>query len=329
MRAGNEAACAKALGRTLREMGVQREDFRAWVELNTGLWKDTTTPTIPLCAVVRNVLQAADHDHVALLSEKYFDVHRQLMAEHFMSHEEARAFLTNAYLMIDLARLERLSGAQISKLLSNEDHQVQFSRQSVNYLMASLGYNCLLHQKQVARLYMRDASSEFAFFADADVQTAAEIVDVAAKILGCTSPIMEALGALAPANDLAYFPPYLQVLHYQCTIAEFYDHSATDMYEFSPRGNAAMWLFEQYPDALATAGNPYLNNLKSVGTLDDSWVRSKKQKARPGAKSLLTILLGLDSMGFSQSRDWQLLQIGRIYPSSVTMSLAKEIVLHW
>ncbi|MED5615617.1 hypothetical protein [Janthinobacterium sp. P210005] len=303
MRVEKELQCSVAFEATLVGMGIIEADFRAWVELQTGTWRDSGAPSAEFCIATQAVLRAADSEHGLVLADKYFIIHRQLISEHFMSHEEARAFLTNAFLMADLAQLERLSGAQISRLLSQGHEQLKFSRQSVGYLLESLGRTCSLSVEQVKLLYQSDTESEISVFADSDMNASAEIVAGSATLLGFPYDIKEALGTLCPADDLAYFPPYLQILHYQCTIAEFYDHAATDMYEFSPRGNAALWLFAQYPDALSTAGNPYLNNLKSVGNLDDSWVRSKKLKARPGAKSLLDILKGLESLRFAARRE--------------------------
>jgi hypothetical protein len=188
----------------------------------------------------------------------------------------------------------------------------------------------VLTTAQVEQLFISDAAAELSYFADADVNLASDIVANTASILGYSNRVAEALKILAPATDLAYFPPYLQILHYQCTIAEFFDHAATDMYEFSPRGTAALWLFERYPAALSSAGNPFLNNLKSVGTLDDSWVRSKKQKARPGARALLDILNGLESLQFAARRELAKvirLWLHRVMRMSVPLNIALPVTL--
>jgi hypothetical protein len=54
---------------------------------------------------------------------------------------------------------------------------------------------------------------------------------------------------------------------------------------------------------LSTAGNPYLNNAKSVGEVDESWVRSKKPNERGGAKALHEILAGLEKLRFAARRE--------------------------
>jgi hypothetical protein len=54
---------------------------------------------------------------------------------------------------------------------------------------------------------------------------------------------------------------------------------------------------------MATAGNPFLNNAKSVERVTISWVRSKRIAERPGATALLAILEGLEVMGFAARRE--------------------------
>src|SRR3546814_11380722 len=76
-----------------------------------------------------------------------------------------------------------------------------------------------------------------------------------------------------------------------------------DLYEFSPRGVAANWLFQEYPDSIAGASNPFLNNAKAVEVIDESWVRSKRSAERPGARAIYHLLSMLDGLGFSARRE--------------------------
>lgn len=298
-----EAACGRVLLSELRACGLVHGDFRGWLELHLGDWKDTGTPSLPLIRVVRAILREANSDTTPSLADKYFLVHQRLIAEHLMSHQEARAFLSSAFLMIDLARRELFSAAQISKLLERRDERVQFSRQAMTLLLESVGLKRELLIGDVSRLYAKDQNLELSMFADADMETAGQLVADEALSLGFPDEIQSALRTLAPSANLAAFPPYLQVLHYQCMIAEFYDHAITDLYEFSPRGQAAGWLFNAYPTSLVNAGNPFLNNMKSVGRIDSTWARSKKQAELPGATALLQILVGLEAMSFAARRE--------------------------
>lgn len=298
-----EAACGRVLLNELRAFGLARGDFRGWLELHLGDWRDAGSPSVPLIRVVRAILREANSDTTPPLAEKYFLVHQRLISEHLMSHQEARAFLSSAFLMIDLARRELFSAAQISKLLERRDERVQFSRQAMTLLIEAVGLKRELLLGDVSRLFTKDQNLELPSFADADIETAGQLVADEALSLGFPDEIQDALCTLAPSANLAAFPAYLQVLHYQCMIAEFYDHAITDLYEFSPRGQAAGWLFNSYPTSLVSAGNPFLNNMKSVGRIDSTWARSKKQAELPGATALLRILVGLEAMSFAARRE--------------------------
>src|SRR5690606_19731858 len=65
----------------------------------------------------------------------------------------------------------------------------------------------------------------------------------------------------------------------------------------------ARWLFDSYPDVLASAANPFLNNAKSVERADIGWVRMKKKAERPGTAALECILSNLEMMGFAARRE--------------------------
>jgi hypothetical protein len=99
-----------------------------------------------------------------------------------------------------------------------------------------------------------------------------------------------------------------------------------DLYEFNPRGRIAEWLFDQYPDALVSASNPFLNNAKSVERIDPAWVRSKKKGERPGANALFLILHSLDTLGFAARQElasWTRRWIHRLfkYTGDVTVEI--------
>ncbi|MBB1634795.1 hypothetical protein A9975_28565 [Cupriavidus sp. UME77] len=226
-----------------------------------------------------------------------------------MSHFQATAFLSHIFLIVDLAADEGLSSAQIAKLLAEIDPRVGFSRQSIATALQAVKLEPGLELKNVQRLFTRDQNSELKAFADADLATAIQLVSDKASRLGFEGNMEMALTDLLRVNISAgqeetfAYVPYLQILHYQCVIADAFDHAITDLYEFAPRGRAALWLFDQYPPALATAGNPFLNNAKSVERIDESWARSKKPSELPGASALVFVLSGMEVMSFAARRE--------------------------
>jgi hypothetical protein len=117
------------------------------------------------------------------------------------------------------------------------------------------------------------------------------------------------------------------MLHYQCVIAEFFDHAVTVLYEFAPRGAVAEWLFAQYPGDLSGAGNPFLNNAKSVDRLDAAWARSKdRQGLLSPASALFEIVAGLEVMGFAARQElsgWLRRWLLRVI--RLTRPLAREV----
>lgn len=313
-RQGTARVCGASLKKQLKGYRVISDDFSNWVSLQLDQWRLSQKPSSELREVVRRQILAtcaeAPPDVTAYgmrLAEGYFSVHNKLIDEHLMLHEEAVTFLSHAFLIAHLASSEKLSAAQIASLLTQRDQRARFSRQSIASTLETLGIGPDLSDHQVATLYRRDASQELAAFADADLITAAELVAAAGQTLGYQGDLLPILTILAPtlgpAGISSPYTPYLQILHYQCSIAEYFDHAVTDLYEFSPRGSACNWLHNQYPHSIAGAGNPFLNNAKSVEVADIGWVRSKKRKERPGAMALLSILQGMQAMGFFARRE--------------------------
>ncbi len=302
-RASSEEKCAEVLRLRFAQERVVEDDYLNWVKLHLGKWAETEKIPEQLSTALKEILLDADGASGKRTGDAYERLYRKLRTDHTLAHDECRAFLSHAFLIQDLATIDRLSAAQISKLLAQRDGRVRFSRQSVGDFLDILGIPPKLSERQLQELVYLDHSEEPAYFADADVAASAAIVADAASQLGFVGDFEALLRALYVETQPATFTPYLQILHYQCVIAEFFDHALTDLYEFAPRGAAAQWLFGQYPESMATAGNPFLNNAKSVERVSISWVRSKRVAERPGAAALLALLEGLEAMGFAARRE--------------------------
>jgi len=334
-RHGKDGVSAIAFKNSLKALGVGSDDFSGWISLRINEWRENEKPSPDLKEIVRSVIYASldgiesrIFSYGKKLGDSYFDIHEKLVEEHLMSHEEAVTFLSHSFLIIHLAFEEKISAAQIASLLVQRDQRASFSRQSIASFLDALGLEPKLSLDQVKSLYLKDSTQELKMFADADIFTAAEIVASAAEKLGYQGDLLESLKILASSSDLDFsnapYTPYLQILHYQCSIVEYFDHAVKDLYEFSPRGVACNWLHKNYPDSIAGAANPFLNNAKSVEVVDIGWVRSKKRKERPGALALLSILQGLQAMGFSSKRElawWIRLWLHRIIKFSAASAI--------
>jgi hypothetical protein len=254
---------------------------------------------------LRAALRAGDPVWGAQLARSYEQLHEALVTRHLLSFEESSAFLSHSRLIAQLAA-EAMSAAQIAGVLSARDRRVAFSWQAVQDVLARLGLRRALDAIKVEALHARDEELEELLFADADFQEAAAIVGRVGVDLGFPGDLEDLLLRLFPPDPEASsrHGPYLQILHYQCVIAEFFDHALTVLYEFAPRGAVAEWVFARYPGDLSGAGNPFLNNAKSVDRLDSAWARSKdRQGLLSPASALVGIVSGLEVMGFAARQE--------------------------
>jgi hypothetical protein len=290
---------------TLDGFGVTEVDRPDWLKLYRDAWRSQPDqPDANFRLIVEAAIRAGDTDYGERLAREYFSLHSGLRATFELSTNEASAFLSHSVLVGRLSDRQRMSSAQIAKLLTQRDTRVGFSRQSVEKLVTKLATKRSFERDDVERVFLEDTSLEENQLADSDLVDASKTVGRIANDLGIYSNIGDYLLVLANLNDVSRYSPYIQILHYQCTIAEFFDHALTDIYEFSPRSNRVRWLVEQYPDALVNAANPFLNNAKSVERLNMGWARSKMRQDRyPGACALVEILTALENLGFAARRE--------------------------
>lgn len=297
-----EDSCINELLSVLDEKDWQPDDFAVWLQTELLNWR-THERTAEFSKLVRRLLVASHSELGEAISQSYFDCHRTLIEKHHLAFDEASEYLSHAYLIVDLAKRYRMSAAQIAKLLNARDFSAVFTRQSVDSILGKLQLSTKLDLESVKLLFDADRERERVDFADSEVATATATVATVAKRLSPQADLYRPLLILAGDQNPSQFSAYLQILHYQTCIAEFYDHAVTDIYEFKPRGEIAKWVFEQYPDSLVKAGNPFLNNAKSVEQLTEGWARSKKTNEQPGAFALVYCLDVLERLGFAGRRE--------------------------
>jgi hypothetical protein len=286
----------------LESQAIAEADISIWLALELDGWRQAGKPSPHLEAAVFAYIDAGDDPLASLLAEKYFALHRRLATEPLLGHDGASALLSHARLIVLLASDESLSAAQIAKLIAARDTRTPIVWRQIDAVLGMLGCEPSLQLADVEQLYAVDRGLELEVFADADEAVCVEMVAEAGRRLGFPGDIDGALRALFP-EDHSPKGPYLQILHFQCVLAEFYDHDLSAIYEFNPRGEASEWLFAQYPDSLEVAGNPFLNNAKSVDKLGPEWARSKDAGRRAEAYALVQLVEGLDSMGFAAKRE--------------------------
>jgi len=310
-----EDRCAEHLEKYIQGLSGVQANPGSWLDLELNGWRLSGMPSRVLRDLFRQLFVIAaefeaDTTRQAYLdfSLSYFEAHASIVEIKRYSFTEATATLSHASLIIALAAENQLSAAQMARMVSPKDSRANLNRQVIAEILRYARIPRKIARQQVVDVFSRDAEGEIAAFRDASLEVAAREVALAAESFSASGDLLLSLLELTPVLSAegaltSPYTPYLQILHYQCTIAEYYDHDVRDLYEFSPRGEAAEWLFNQYPSAIAGASNPFLNNAKSVEVLDEGWVRSKKSAETPGARALLAIIKTMDGMGFLARRE--------------------------
>jgi hypothetical protein len=302
--ADGERDAVEATAAKLQFLGVDAADAASWLRLEIEGWRESGRPSPDLVAIAATYLEAGDPGLGPQLAASYFPLHARLGDRPLIDHDSASAVLSHARLIVLLAAEESLSAAQVAKLITTRDHRVPIAWPEVAMILAELQSAPSLSLEEVEGAYETDQELELEFFADADERDCIATVADVARRLGFPGDLGEPLTTL-------FFPaekphgPYLQMLHIQCTIAEFYDHALNVLYEFNPRGQAAEWLFERYPSSITAARDPFVNNAKSVDEMTRAWATSKRRDPaiERQAHALVSIVEGLDSMGFAARRE--------------------------
>lgn len=296
-----EDAAVDAAREVLAGLGVDIADAPLWLEVGLEEWRESGAPGKGFAAVVAAYIAASDDEPGRRLAASYFDLHKRLREQPRFDHDSASALLSHARLIDLLAREEKLSASQVAKLVSARDTRVPASWMQIRIILREAKLAPTMSVKSVEDVYEADEALEIELFGDSDERVCAEMVAAAARNLGFAGDLLGALGTLLP-RDHAPFGPYLQMLHYQCIIAEYYDHALSSIYEFTPRGKAPKWLLDKYPPALEVAKNPFLNNAKGVDQLNYAWARRRNDQPHQ-AHALVSTIQGLDSMGYAAKRE--------------------------
>jgi len=291
----NEEGFLQDVSRRLVEMDIDLLDQPEAILYYYDVWKSSGDPPVKL---LKSLLPAS-----LLLSEiNYFDLHRDLRQKQYMTFRESSLLLSHIRLISRLAKKERMTAAKIAKLLCSMDSRLTVTWRNLKPVLAVLKLVPSVELDQMQELYHQDGKTEEVQFADASLEECTAILKVKAD--GLRFPIDLACQLDILVAKETRFEPYLQILLFQCSILKFYDHVPSVLYEFSPRGRAAQWLFEQFSEAgIHVAGNPVLNNAKSVEVLNFHWAQSKKADKSLSSLALARIIWGLDQMSFCEANE--------------------------
>lgn len=299
-----ESDCVQAMKEYFNEFHEEQiEDHAVWLNGQVKYWDESGKASPELRKLVTTLLAAGNEDQSEAICKNYFAAHDELVKKQLVPSALARSFLSHLLLISRLASEEKMSCAQISQVVDTMNPAAGFSRRSIEAVLKKMSMAPSISLEDISTLYDMDEKLAPDFFKDAVLEECAIAVTAFAFSLGFTKDLGSLLSSLLDEREVDKFTPYVQILHYQCSILEYYDHHSKDFYEFHPRGKAAEFLFDKYPDSMTNAGNPFLNNAKSVGQVNFPWASAKKNNEFPGAAALFLILDGLDEMGYSAKQE--------------------------
>jgi hypothetical protein len=324
---GEDLAIAAAV-RSIADLGIALDDAPAVLGDDIAEWEEELHAPARLVAVVRAALDSQRAGRSSLPQFDYFDLHDELCRKFGLETGEASALLSHISLISYLAGEEVMTAAQIDQLLSARDSRT-FGWRPIRHVLRRIGTPPSISRQEVEDLVADDNGFQVALFADADESTSIDVVASVAEAMAFKGSLRRQLESLSGTDR---FWPYLQMLHFQCILCHYWDHTPTLLYEFSPRGQAVGPVLDLY-DAIVATGNPFLNNAKAIDRLDRRWAVSREGDPR-GAEGLVGILEGLDDLAFHPRREmarwlrgWLLRQIElhTVQATAVTIDSVPEL----
>ena len=295
----------------------QATEVRSFIEQNIGVDVEAEVNALLLCwdpiepagdrleeLLVNAISAGMTGAEGQALASSYVDLVAELEGPE-LSFQDARRLLSNSPLILSLALKFNKTGSTIARLLNAELGAEAYSAAHVDAVLRRVGALPDPMKLDVPTLCARDEQFAEHFFGDADVEDSIALVDSVGQELEIGCDLAEALSAIYPAADpQSAHLPYLQILYYLAVFSDKFDHRVTMPYEFAPRGQRALELFEYLSQhgLRSEAANPVLNNMKSVNQVDRGWARSKKKAQSSSAHGLVSILEGLEGTTFTLRR---------------------------
>ncbi len=295
----NEVQAVQIATSILSENGVSIETQSQYLENQIVDWRETGKPNSVLKKVIDEVLDKTGGPDARLFAKVYFSIHKTLTEK--FDFDTSVTLLSYLRSIRSMAVEDRMSASKIVQAIKSRDRRLsQVSWKEIKTLLSKLRIRQELDLAKVQELFVEDREAEDQYFQDAALEEAADRLNFLASRYKSPEDIGQNLKELL-INGVEGIK-YLQILLFQCFVAEFFDQEVARIYEFNPRGQVQTWLESQWGGSIST-GNAFLNNAKSVDILDENWVRSKKEASQPMAQALLRILSGLDYLGFPSRRE--------------------------
>jgi hypothetical protein len=297
MAVDREIEAMAAFVQELGALGIDSLDQAIFVTDKTNEWLERGSGHLDprLRRAIEAALEAGDVEFGGQFRSSYFDAHKALQDQRHLSANEATAVLGRLRVIAVLATHSHMSAARIAAALG-----AGIDWQEVEVALKVMGLERRYEESQAMEVVDSDFLGAEREFADADLAGAAEIVGEAAPKLGFAGDLTRMLLDLVSGSAHV---PYLQMLYALALTSEFYEHIPAALYEFNPRSGRVDRILRRVFEEVATAGNPFLNNAKSVAVLDRNWARAKDTPQLRQATALVDIVVGLGKLSFTPQKE--------------------------
>lgn len=248
-----------------------------------GFWlENPDKPSKELREVVR-VAVSVDHEMEGL-ANNYFKLEEKLEEKQFMAKSHAIALIGCAPLIRTLVVEQHLGLDRIRAILNVPAATFD----AINAVIGSIGINPPFDSDNIAVIHDADVADVAALFGDTEPDDAG---DTFRDLLGSFSRY-DALADNVIELGLINFEPYQFMLYFELLTLEMVDRfPGRAIYECAPRSSnvKALWNAMYHP----TQENPYLNNAKSVYSLDEAWAETKLSRQTGNGSILLADIFSI------------------------------------
>lgn len=248
-----------------------------------GFWLENPDgPSKELKDVIR-VAVGVDHEMEELAND-YFKLEGKLEEKQFMARSHAIALIGCAPLIRTLVVEQHLGLDRIRAILNVPTATFD----AINAVISSIGINPPFSSEKISAIHEADVADVAALFGDTEPDDAG---DTFRGFLGSFSRC-EALADDVIELGLISFEPYQFMLYFELLTLEMVDRfPGRAIYECTPRSSnvKALWNSMYHP----TQENPYLNNAKSVYSLDEAWAETKLSRQTGNGSIMLADAFGI------------------------------------
>lgn len=298
-----EPAAISAVAAAGKRSGLDPEDFALVLEESTELWRTSDRVDTALRTSVDEALKSTPSVIDDIDARLYFAMYEKLREggkdSASLTHSVSRRLLSRASLIAHLLDEERFSCSQVARLLAATEVRLDVPHKAIDVIARNLGLLPSLDRRAAGQeLWDSDQELALALFPDSSTDETNTIAGDTANNWLPEVDVESLLRKLSKSDHPNEEPfwPYLQMLHWCLVPIEFFDHPASYLYEFAPRGGVGHELFGRYP---TVTGNPVLNNAKAVQTLNSTWARNR---GGADAHALVSILTAIESLPFVPRR---------------------------